>query len=177
MNFSVGKMFEASFLSGFHQMVTGLIPIPGSAGVSELFFEVLFYNFFDGGTSAAIRSANVSSAQILWRTATFHIPLVVSGFVAAFYKAKPKEKFTQANRKTFVNLQLETYEERKRSADTMYETAQISRREIQRRLFSSSHKEEKRQSRLDKKKARIRQFEDERVVDNKDDWEDVDINL
>ena len=127
-SFSVGRLFEASFLSAFHQMVTGIMPLPGSAGVSELFYGYLFNPFFGGN------QVLISSSLILWRTATFHIPLLVSGLVAAFYKSRPKESIHYANRATFVTLQLETYDERKKSADTMYETSQLSRKAIQEKL-------------------------------------------
>lgn len=129
--FSFKDMMDASFLSAFHQMVTGLIPIPGSAGVSELFYYYLFNNYF--GNNEAV----VSATQILWRTATFHIMLVVSGLVAALYRSRPKEPLHHANRQTFVDLQFLTYEERKRSSDTMYETHQISKRSLQRRIAES----------------------------------------
>jgi len=36
------NFWDAVFLSNYHQMVTGLIPTPGSAGVSEYFFARLF---------------------------------------------------------------------------------------------------------------------------------------
>lgn len=125
---TVSRLFDASFLSAFHQMVTGIIPLPGSAGVSELFYGYLFRNFFNGD------SAIISSSLILWRTSTFHIVLLISGLVSAFYKSRPQESFKYANRETFVTLQLETYDERKKSADTMYETAQLSRKAIQEKL-------------------------------------------
>ena len=128
ITFSIGNMFEAAFLSSFHQMVTGLIPLPGSAGVSELVYTFLFSNFFNGDPSV------IASTQILWRSATFHVVLLVTGFVSAFYRSRPKEPFHYANRATFVTLQLETYDERKRSSDTMYETAQLSRKAIQERV-------------------------------------------
>lgn len=131
-SFSVGRLFDASFLSAFHQMVTGIIPLPGSAGVSELFYGYLFKNFFN--QNAAI----ISSSLILWRTSTFHIVLLISGFVSAFYKSRPKESFNYANRETFVTLQLETYDERKKSAETMYETAQLSRKAIQEKLRNTT---------------------------------------
>ncbi len=130
--FSISRMFEASFLSAFHQMVTGILPLPGSAGVSELFYGYLFKNFFTQNTAV------ISSSLILWRTATFHLPLLVCGFVAAFYKSRPKESFHSANRETFVTLQLETFDERRKSADTMYETAQLSRRAIQDKLRATT---------------------------------------
>ncbi len=127
-DYSFMNMLHVSFLASFHQMVTGLIPLPGSAGVSELFYTYLFRDIILGGQGV------LNSSQIMWRTATFHIILVISGFVSAFYRSRPKEPIQYANRKTFVNLQLETYEERKRSADTLFETRQLSRKEIQRRL-------------------------------------------
>ncbi len=126
--FSISRLFDAAFLNSFHQMVTGIIPLPGSAGVSELFYNYVFRNFFNNDTTL------ISSSMILWRTATFHVVMAISGFVAAFYKSRPKESFNYANRETFVTLQLETYNERKKSADTMYETAQLSRKDIQKKL-------------------------------------------
>lgn len=135
--FSFANMMHVCFRTSFHQMVTGLIPLPGSAGVSELFYTYLFADCFLG-------VGVLNSSQIIWRTATFHIILIVSGFVAAFYRSRPKESIHYANRKTFVTLQLETYDERKKSADTLYETRQLSRKEIQRRLsdWPSSRKKE-----------------------------------
>lgn len=126
--FNAANMFHASFLGSFHQMITGLIPLPGSAGVSELFYYYLFLDFFGGN------AANTAATQILWRTATFHLVMLVTGLVAAFYRSRPKEGFHYANRKTFVTLQLETYDERRRSADALYETRRLSRKEIQRKL-------------------------------------------
>jgi len=78
--------------------------------------------------------ANMAAAQILWRIATFHLVVIISGFVSAFYQSRPKEEFHYANRQTFVTLQLETYEVRKVSADTLYETRQLSRKEIRKEL-------------------------------------------
>nr|MCR5184826.1 flippase-like domain-containing protein [Bacilli bacterium] len=36
--------WDSVFLGNYHQMITGLIPLPGSAGISEYFFAKLFYN-------------------------------------------------------------------------------------------------------------------------------------
>ncbi|HBM70300.1 MAG TPA: hypothetical protein DEF61_04570 [Firmicutes bacterium] len=131
-SFDIKLFFDSAFLSSFHQMVTGLIPLPGSAGVSELFYQFLFYNFFNGN------QAYISSTLILWRTATFHIPLLASGLVSALYRSRPKEPIHYANRQTFVNIQLETFAERKRSADTLYETRQLSRKAIQEKIAENS---------------------------------------
>nr|MCR4561959.1 flippase-like domain-containing protein [Bacilli bacterium] len=76
--FSLAKMMDASFKSAFHQMVTGLVPIPGAAGVSELFFSIMFQGFFvetqvmtsSGLIVSHSASANVAAAQIIWRVAT-----------------------------------------------------------------------------------------------------------
>ena len=122
-----GSFWQAVFLSSYHQMATGLIPLPGGAGVSEYFFNIIFQNYY---ASQAVTSA----AQIIWRFSTFHIVLLVAGIVAATYRSSPKNEIHHANRKTFVTMQLETYEVRKASADTMFETASLSRKEIQARL-------------------------------------------
>jgi hypothetical protein len=58
--------------------------------------------------------------------------------VSALYRSRPKEAIHYANRQTFVNLQLETFDERKRSADTMFETRQLSRKEIQKKIEEST---------------------------------------
>lgn len=128
------SMLRASFLTSFHQMVTGLIPLPGSAGVSELFYNLFFKPFFANSYTKTV------ATQILWRFATFHLVFLVSGFVSAFYHSRGGASVTYASRKTFVTLQLETYDERKRSSDTMYETSQFSRKELQRRLSSNMKK-------------------------------------
>ena len=136
--FSFPDMMEASFLGAFHQMVTGLLPLPGSAGVSELFYTLLFHNYFTSYMGKPVEAGKLSavlgSTQILWRTATFHLPLLVSGVTAALYRSRPKEPIHYANRKTFIALTMSTMSERKASADTMYETSQMSRRALQEKL-------------------------------------------
>jgi uncharacterized protein (TIRG00374 family) len=130
LNAAVEPSFQAYvhsiFLSAFHQMVVGVFPIPGAAGVSELFFTQIF--------SGVITPGSVQAVNIIWRTATYHIVVLVSGIVAAFYRSRPKENFRYANRQTFVNIQMETYEMRKIAVDTLYETAQLSKKELQKKL-------------------------------------------
>lgn len=121
------SFFKAIFLSSYHQMTTGLIPIPGAAGVSEYFFNTIFANYY---TSQQVTTA----AQILWRVSTYHVVLVAGGLVAALYRSSPKNEIHHANRKTFVTLQYQTFDERRISADTMFETSSLSRKEIQNRL-------------------------------------------
>ena len=110
--------------------------------------------------------ANINATQILWRTMTFHIVLVVSGFVAAFYRGKPSEEVhTTASRQTFVDLQLSTFDERKRSSDTLYETRQLSRKEIQKKLSANLNEKRGEKHKKDKEK------------EEKVEWEELDIDL
>ncbi len=129
------SFWQSVFLSAYHQMTTGLIPLPGSAGVSEYFFNLMYEKYF-------VSQQVTSAAQIIWRFSTFHLVLVVSGVVAATYRSSPKNEIHHANRKTFVTMQLETFDTRKASADSMYETASLSRKEIQNRLKSFGKKKD-----------------------------------
>lgn len=136
---NIESFWRAVFLSSYHQMTTGLLPLPGSAGVSEYFFNIMFGNYY---SSPQI----VSAAQIIWRFSTFHVVLLVAGIVSATYRSSPKNEIHHANRKTFVTMQFETYENRKASADTMFETASLSRKEVQARLKSFGKKKGERKT-------------------------------
>lgn len=128
------SFWQSVFLSAYHQMTTGLIPLPGSAGVSEYFFNLMYGQYF-------VSQQVTSAAQIIWRFSTFHLILLVSGIISATYRSSPKNEIHHANRKTFVTMQLETFDTRKASADSMFETASLSRKEIQNRLRSFGKKE------------------------------------
>ncbi len=125
---TVKSFFDACFMSGYHQMITGLFPIPGGAGVSELFFSSLFDNFYSNTLSYT------SSVLLIWRSSTYYITVLLAGIVTVLYKASPKEETLNVDRKTFVTMQFETYEERKQSSDTLYKTSQMSRKELQKKL-------------------------------------------
>ncbi len=132
----IASFFKGVFLSSYHQMMAGLIPIPGTAGISEYFFNIIFANYF-------VSQPVTTAAQIIWRVATYHFVLLLSGIVAATYRSSPKNEIHHANRKTFVTLQYETFNERKASSDTMFETSSLSRKEIQNRLRELKSKEKK----------------------------------
>lgn len=134
----IQSFWQGVFLSSYHQMATGLVPIPGAAGISEYFFSTIFSKFY-------ISNYITTAAQIIWRFATFHIVLLVSGIVAATYRSSPKNQVHHANRKTFVTLQYQTYTERKATSDTMYESAALSAKAVQERLrmMSKAEKENK----------------------------------
>lgn len=141
----VTSFFQCIFLSSYHQMMAGLIPIPGTAGISEYFFNIIFANFF-------ISQPVTTASQIIWRTATYHFVLLLSGIVAATYRSSPKNEIHHANRKTFVTLQYETFNERKATSDTMFETSSLSRKEIQNRLKELKTRKKERKEKLPKGK-------------------------
>jgi len=136
--FNIRFFFEGAFRSAFHQMMTGIIPLPGAAGVSELFFTVMFGNGYYKANSVLDLSAILAAAQILWRFTTFYLVLIIGALVALLYRSRPKENYVYANRQTFVNLQLETFDERKRAVDTLYETKQLSKKAIADRLKNTT---------------------------------------
>jgi uncharacterized membrane protein YbhN (UPF0104 family) len=136
--FDIRFFFEGAFRSAFHQMMTGIIPLPGAAGVSELFFTVMFGNGYYKANSVLDLSAILAAAQILWRFTTFYLVLIIGALVALLYRSRPKENYVYANRQTFVNLQLETFDERKRAVDTLYETKQLSKKAIADRLKNTT---------------------------------------
>ncbi len=156
---TVASFWDSIFLSNYHQMVTGLIPVPGSAGVSELFFYQLFVNTktpeagFFYATSATLTDSEASialcrSALLIWRTSTFAVPILVAGFVAAFYRSSPKNEAhingDLPNRETFVNLQNETLVQRKEEVESAEYTSKLSRAAVYRMLRSSTQKKLKR---------------------------------
>lgn len=115
--------------TSFLQMIIGVIPIPGGAGITEYLYEVLFLPVFgDPILTKAI--------QLVWRTVTFYSGLLVGGFVAALYRSSMQDLVDEETGqvKTFSDLQMETFAERKISSDTAYETSKLSLKEIQRRL-------------------------------------------
>lgn len=214
---TVSNFWDAVFLANYHQMVTGLIPIPGSAGASELFFFQLFMN---GNTDASgvpiISAANsffyvnpdwediIKTAQELylsgkyetwdaafqnarqeaaksltesltraalltWRTITFIVPLLIAGFVTAFYHASPKKEAENMNlsHDTFIELQSSTLVERSQDLDTLLETNRLSREAIMKKLKAG--REQKKTSPRRKKKVEV-------APENKTQYDDLKID-
>ena len=139
------SFLDCIFLSNYHQMVTGLIPVPGSVGVSEFVFYNLFMNegnwkesFFLvldelGNPDPAATRTLCRSALLIWRSSTFVIPILIGGVVAAFYRSSPKNEIHTGdlpNRQTFVSLQKETYVERYEELESLIETSRLSREAI-----------------------------------------------
>ena len=139
----INYFWDSVFLGNYHQMITGLIPLPGSAGVSEYFFVRLFYDEVDPEIGFYYISTGSSysltaSALLLWRSITFIIPIIAAGFTTAFYRASPKEEVAERgdipNRETFVALQNETYVMRKEEVEALVQTTTLSRKAILEKL-------------------------------------------
>lgn len=148
--FNFVDFLDCGLLGSLHQMCAGIIPLPGLAGVSEYFFNVIFNDFLrdqivfhnylnPDGSSSIIWTSDLqnyltnllNASQILWRTITFHAVTLVGGLVSALYRPRSLEENAPApSRQTFVDLQLATFDERKMSSDTMYQTTQLSRRRL-----------------------------------------------
>ncbi len=242
------SFWDTIFLSNYHQMATGLIPVPGSAGISEFVFNSLFStspatastsffylkstleqqqaayeyiisnaaanaslkSFFshvakyvDYANAAEIETAAIqagsagltfdnapdalrqvciyyadtqasssmaSAALVLWRFATFILPLTVAGFVTAFYRASPRKEAEEdsrmAGRHTLVDLRRETYSDRATMLTTMVETSRLNRENIAKRL--------KALSRADRRKKRKKKEEEELPMP--DEYTDMTIN-
>ena len=77
--------WDSVLLSNVHQMATCVIPIPGSAGISELVFYNLFYksNFYSSEEVAR-------TSLLLWRTLMFVIPLIIALVYTIVYRPKKK---------------------------------------------------------------------------------------
>ena len=143
------SFLDCIYLSNYHQMITGLIPIPGSAGVSEFVFYNLFMNesklesgffcIFDefGVPDAAATRTLCRSALLIWRSSTFVIPILIGGVVAAFYRSSPKNEIHEGdipNRQTFYSLQKETYVQRAEEVESLVETTRFTREAIVEKL-------------------------------------------
>ena len=144
----LGGFWDCIFLSNYHQMITGLVPIPGSAGVSEFVFYNLFMNekdpakgfFYAGGGIENIEATRAlcRASLLVWRSSTFVIPITIGGLVAAFYRSSPKSEAHVSgdlpNRQTFYSLQKETYVQRYAEVASLVETSKLSREAILEKL-------------------------------------------
>lgn len=139
------KMYDCIVSLNFHQMITGLIPLPGSAGVSEIVFSILFGPSSNYFASDFYKQGGLNIILLVWRFGTFYIPFIVNGIIAATYKTRGipyKDRIIPVgNRKTMLTIQMETYVERKESSDTIYETKALERRELLNKLKIGGHKE------------------------------------
>ncbi|NLB48701.1 MAG: flippase-like domain-containing protein, partial [Erysipelotrichia bacterium] len=157
------SFWDSIFLSNYHQMITGLIPLPGSAGISEFVFYNLFMNeknltagFFcayrGGVPNASATRSLVRAALVIWRSTTFVIPILIGGMFAAFYRSSARK--TQPigylpDRHTFVSLQKETYAQRYEEVALLIETSRLSREAILEKLRPKKKKKVAKKPRKD----------------------------
>lgn len=142
------RLYDACFRSAFHQMVSGLVPIPGGAGISEFVYNSMFSGFFvetyavteAGLTLVRTVAGNIMATQVLWRIATFYLVIIASGLVAAFYHSRSNKngRFSYTNGQTFADIQAEAYDQRNLPNETLFETKKLSRKEISKRLSADS---------------------------------------
>ena len=85
------NFWDSVLLSNIHQMVTCIIPIPGSSGVSELFFYSLFYP--TSGPSFYSSDEIARASLLLWRSLMFIIPLLIAMLYTLIYR--PRKRNTQ----------------------------------------------------------------------------------
>ena len=122
------KVFLSIVYTNFHQMMTGLIPLPGSSGISEYVFFLLFQSYFDAASFE--QNGGVNAVMLLWRFMTFHIPFLITGIISATYKSRGAEEvFITSDKQTYYTIQMETYDERKVSSDRAYQNNVVERQE------------------------------------------------
>lgn len=88
------NVFDSIFLSNLHQMITCIIPIPGSSIVSELFFLKLFYP--STGPSFYISEEIARSALLLWRSLMFIFPLFISCMYSLIYRPRKRDIYASS---------------------------------------------------------------------------------
>ncbi len=81
--------WDSVLLSNIHQMVTCVIPIPGSSLISEMFFLQLFY---PGSGPSFYESESIARASLLlWRSLMFVIPLFIASIYTIVYRPRKKK--------------------------------------------------------------------------------------
>lgn len=140
------KIYDSIAFSNFHQMVTGLIPIPGTAGIAEYVFERLYGSGGGYFTDYFYSLGGANMVLIFWRMITFYIPFLINGIVAATYKSRGlplgERILDIPNKKTVVTLSFETIDERKES---FIEQQEILQENKQKKLEEKELKKEKKE--------------------------------
>ena len=179
------SFWDCIFLSNYHQMITGLIPIPGSAGISEFVFYKLFMNereltagFFIVYDAAGVPDLEATStlcrsALLVWRSSTFVIPIIIGGLVTAFYRSSPRNDATikaeMPDRQTFFSLQQATLVERSTEVASLVETSKLSREAIIEKLKPKKKKKPAKKKVVDRPANLEKQDYDEYEIDDLED--------
>ena len=95
-NSEYANFWDSVLLSNFHQMITCLIPIPGSSMISELFFLRLFYP--DHTMVKFYENQEIARASLLlWRSLMFIFPLFISCLYTIFYRPRKRDYLDASN--------------------------------------------------------------------------------
>lgn len=76
----IGLLFNAIAMGSFVAIASGMIPIPGASGGTEVIYIMMFSNLFGNTLSA--------SSMILWRFATFYFVLMLGTMAFGYIKFK-----------------------------------------------------------------------------------------
>ena len=81
--------------------ITQMVPIPGGSGGAELVFQ----NLFGGTFFINATNADISALDLLWRSVTFYLGLIIGFVVFITYRESPKgESFLHGDNKTLLEL-------------------------------------------------------------------------
>lgn len=144
----VQKFFDCIFFSNFHQMVTGLVPIPGTAGISEYVFDRLFGPSGNYFSEAFYSIGGANLLVVFWRLITFYLPFLLCGIVSATYKSRGIRQSDRLvpilNRTNTMTISFETIDERKLSLEEQLKQKQ------DKKDLKEKKKEEKNTNNIDK---------------------------
>ena len=124
------NFWDAVFLSNYHQMATGLIPIPGSAGISEFVFNTLF-STSPATASTSFFFVNANETQLLAAyESILNNPQNYSGFFRGVLKMTDYTAVNQIVQDAIDNLEdgvgFESASEQFRQVVTIYAEASSS---------------------------------------------------
>lgn len=86
--------------SSFTFMITQMIPIPGSSGSAELFFDLMYRPYL--GDNIGL----LKSTIIIWRSTSFYFGLIFGGLVLIFYHESPKLQTLHYSDRTLLEIQV-----------------------------------------------------------------------
>lgn len=80
LDVSISMLLNIVTMSAFVSIANAFIPVPGASGGTEAAFLLIFSTLFS--------TIEVNSIMILWRFATYHIIVLIGGFVFIYLKQK-----------------------------------------------------------------------------------------
>ena len=120
---------DSMFFGAYLFLITSLVPLPGSAGASELLFSHFYQTIF-GGYIQTI------APLIIWRVSTFYLTLILGVLTSALYRSAPQEDNFKSDRKTFIQLQRATFEMNRESSSAMQNSAKMEHNQRKQKVYS-----------------------------------------